>query len=218
MKSKRKLGFLGLVALGCMVVAGVAWACTPVAQIVALSPVGGPAGTHLIVTGANFNPGPVEIRWDTLEGPLMGHADNFAVGMSMPDDAAALRADHASAVSGGPSSYSASVPVPEGATPGVYYVSAIQKDSAGQIVGKATASVELTDKSTRSAKTQASTDLWQGFSSNDSRFEVGAPAAAGNGLSTPGAFAGLALLSVGMLGLGAAVATTVRRRRSRAMR
>lgn len=67
-------------------VAGLAWACTPQARIT-IAPNSGPAGAVTRVEGGAFHEGPVEIRWDSSTGPLLGTATgpSFAVDITIPE-------------------------------------------------------------------------------------------------------------------------------------
>ncbi|PLS76464.1 MAG: hypothetical protein CYG61_01885 [Actinobacteria bacterium] len=57
-------------------IASVVWACSPQCTIELIGPNSGPAGTEVTITGARFI-GPVEIRWDSDTGPLLGEAPNY---------------------------------------------------------------------------------------------------------------------------------------------
>jgi hypothetical protein len=72
------------VALG----GAVAWACVPQANLVTLSPrSSGPSGTEVTVEGLGLDPGPVEIRWNEADGPLLGEGSgpNLSVPVTIPD-------------------------------------------------------------------------------------------------------------------------------------
>ena len=55
-----------------------AWACVPIPLVTVLPRASAPAGTTVMVQGENF-PGPVEIRWNSLEGPLLATAQDANV-------------------------------------------------------------------------------------------------------------------------------------------
>lgn len=66
-------GLGGAVAL--MAAAGSAWACTPQARVVAASAESGPGRSAVVVRGEAVAPaGPVELRWDSVQGPAIGGA------------------------------------------------------------------------------------------------------------------------------------------------
>lgn len=97
---------------------GVAWACSPQAYVNPLSTDTGREGAPLRVSGGSFLSGvPVEIRWNSPAGPLLGTAP-------------------------GPN-FSTTVTVPADATPGVYYVVALARNADGTIAGKGSASFEV---------------------------------------------------------------------------
>ena len=172
---------------------GLAWACTRQANT-SLMPQAGAAGTFLTITGQSFDntivssppaPTPVEIHWNSIDGPVLGSA-------SGPD-------------------FAISVKVPQEAAPGVSYVIALQRDPLGTIVQKITRSflVKASDSAptTASNATASSDALWQGF--EETRFGESVSAAvepaAGSrsGLRAMGlAMVGLAFAS-GLLGAGA---------------
>ncbi|MDP9023286.1 MAG: hypothetical protein M3N57_11460, partial [Actinomycetota bacterium] len=54
-----------------------------------ISPHAGPAGTQVTVTVEGFADGPVEIRWDDRDGPLLATAEgpDFTVEVTVPADA-----------------------------------------------------------------------------------------------------------------------------------
>lgn len=53
------------------------------------SPHAGPAGTQVTITVAGFEGGPVEVRWDDRDGPVLATADgpDFTVEVTVPTDA-----------------------------------------------------------------------------------------------------------------------------------
>lgn len=91
-------------ALALVLFMGLASACTPAAYI-QISPRSGPAGLVTTVSAGSFWPGPVQIRWNGADGPLLGDAQ-------------------------GPN-FSVSVTIPAAAPPGVHYVMAVQTASLG---------------------------------------------------------------------------------------
>lgn len=83
-------GFVFALGAAFLMVASFAWACTP-ALTVQMSANSGPAGTLVQLTGGSAYPDrPVEIRWNSADGALLGavQGDNFAVAVKVPADAA----------------------------------------------------------------------------------------------------------------------------------
>jgi len=224
-------GLAGLLSL-----AGVAWACTATTFITA-SPHIGAAGTLVRVDGSPFGVGPVEIRWNSATGPVLG--------------------------TGAGPTFSASVNIPAGFAPDIYYLVAVQQGNNGQITAKASAPFELTvaprantagpagtqfggtapdsegfiapappASTGAQARTQArlqaqgrasspsttvAGDLWSGLASRSSASSSLSSAdpysqARSNG---PGLGAGLALLAVGVAGLGLGTVLASKRRATR---
>lgn len=86
--TKRRAGLVAAAAgLMIMGAASVAWACTQQAYIGSISPGSGPAGSRATITASRFNPGPVQIRWNGTDGPLLATASgpSFSVGITIPD-------------------------------------------------------------------------------------------------------------------------------------
>jgi hypothetical protein len=165
----------GLLA-GILSGAAVAWACTEQAAI-SFAPGSGPPGSPVTVQGTAFRPGPVEIRWHTLEGAVLGTAN-------------------------GPQPV-ARVTIPANASPQVYYIVAVQRGANGAISAKASDAFQVTaPASVQTASPQqvppkspgpasANTAPWSG---GPSRTALGAPpspatvpgpSAALNGASAP---------------------------------
>jgi len=74
--------------VGLMFVLGAAaWACTPQTIITQLRPLSGPAGTMLSIGGST--PTPVEIRWNSADGPVLTSASGpqFSVSAAIPANA-----------------------------------------------------------------------------------------------------------------------------------
>lgn len=66
-----------------------AWACVPQPTITSVQPrASGPAGAEVTVAGENFEDGPVELRWNEVQGPLLGESDGpaFSIPVTVPDD------------------------------------------------------------------------------------------------------------------------------------
>lgn len=80
----------------CVFVAGAtAWACVPGASLpfLALQPrSSGPVGSQVAVQGLNFLPGPVEIRWNGIEGRQLATTagPDFSSEVTIPPDAEGL--------------------------------------------------------------------------------------------------------------------------------
>ncbi len=85
---------LTAVVLLVAVVAGAsAWACVPQPMIASVQPRSSAApGAQVTVVGENFSGSPVEIRWNGLQGPLLGtgNGPSFAVPVTVPDEAPGL--------------------------------------------------------------------------------------------------------------------------------
>ena len=105
------------VAVVAVVIASAAasWACSPAASMSGISPEAGGAGSEVTVTGQYMTP-VVEIRWGSQTGPLLASV-------------------------AGPS-FSTRVRIPQ-ASPGLYYIMAIGRDSDGSIAGKASSAFEV---------------------------------------------------------------------------
>lgn len=99
--------------------AGFAWACTPQARVSGMSPDSGTPGSKTTLSAENFTPGPVEIRWNSIDGRELGTAagPNFSVTVTIPNVA-----------------------------PDFYTIVAVQRNGTS-IVGKASARFEVTPAS-----------------------------------------------------------------------
>lgn len=127
LRGTRRIALAALTLTGLLLGgASLAWACTAQAYIT-LSTRSGEAGSRITVTGERFAPGPVEIRWDSPSGPVIGEAR-------------------------GPS-FSVRVQTPSNAAPDVYHITAVGYTAAGSAVaGKASAPFEvLADSGDRSS-------------------------------------------------------------------
>lgn len=100
---------------GALLVAGLAFACVPKADI-SVEPRSGAAGTSVRVTGSSFSAGTVEIRWGSSSGALLASA-------------------------AGPA-FTTSVAIPSAAA-GVYYVVGVARDGEGNIVAQQSAPFEV---------------------------------------------------------------------------
>lgn len=180
-------GSLG-VLVSLLVLAGIAWACTALPSI-SLSPPGGSPGTKVSVSGNGFKAGvPVELRWGSPDGPLVGTADG-------PD-------------------FSVMIEPPADSLSGVYYVVALQTDAAGSVVGKAASVFQLDAGQGRAGggQTTVSSDLWPAFS-RPALSDAGMIDSVSDRSNVPAAL-GAAFVSFGVVAMGAGlvVAAAARRR------
>jgi hypothetical protein len=88
-RSRRVRAGFALAATVLVVVLGgaVALACVPQAYLVTLRPNSwGPAGSEVTVNGFNLDQGPAEVRWNGVDGPLLGQAEgpNISVPVTIP--------------------------------------------------------------------------------------------------------------------------------------
>lgn len=129
---KRCLVWLGLsvVAVTLVAVVSTAWACSPSASI-GVQPNSGPAASVATVAGQGFLAGkPVEIRWNSVSGPVLAERT-------------------------GPT-FSAQVSVPATA-PGYYYFVALARNDDGTIGGKSSAAFQVTASTETSTTTSTTT-------------------------------------------------------------
>jgi len=86
------LGIAGLVGAAATATGSVAWGCVPQPYIVVQPRASGPAGAQVEVIGDNFEGGAVEIRWNRLDGDLLGKANGptFSVTVTIPDQTEGL--------------------------------------------------------------------------------------------------------------------------------
>lgn len=114
-------GMAPLVSLVAMIAlagpAGRVFACTPQATM-SINPTSGSAGSTTTVTGKSFREGTVEIRWNSMTGPIIARptGPNFAT----------------------------QVPIPADAQSGVHYIVAISRLD-GQVAGSASRPFEVTE-------------------------------------------------------------------------
>ena len=94
-----------------------AWACSPAASVARIIPEFGPAGTEVTVSGTYYTT-QVEIHWATANGPVL-------------------------ATLAGPT-FARKVTVPANASPGVYAIVALGRDTDGSIAGQAASTFEVT--------------------------------------------------------------------------
>jgi len=177
-----------------------AWACTaqPTITLGAASITRGP----LEVTAKSSTSGPVEIRWNSADGQVLGKS---STGL-----------------------FSGTVQIPADASPGYYYVVALFKQDAtgAAITGKISEIVEVTKFSGPNGAASAlaggrpdsrvSTDLWGGFAASNNSLSAGQGAHVAD--SSPNANAslaiGLGLTAVSGVSLAVAAIVVSRRKRS----
>lgn len=150
---------VAIVSLLVLVLSGgsLAWACTRQAHIRELTPEAGHPGTTVTVTAAGFREGPVQIRWGSLNGNPMAEAS-------------------------GPE-FSREVQIPQDASPGVYYVVAVQDNGAVYGVDKASAPFEVTGSDDSGAGGSGSGEAGSG-SGTTSGGESGGSSGGGSGSAT----------------------------------
>lgn len=155
---------VAVVAAFVLGVASLAWACSPSAYI-SVGPSAAPAGSRVTVEGRNFENERVEIRWNGIDGPLLGAAT-------------------------GPS-FRVQVPTPAAAKPGVYYVVAVAnagKGSAPFEVAESTSSTGDTETSESGGTTSRTATGGSGSTSgtqSGSTGGSGAGAPSGSASGTP---------------------------------
>jgi hypothetical protein len=186
--AKAPLG-LALAAALLVALAGAVWACTPKPEAFALDTLEAAGGESVQATGTAAGGGPLQIRWNGVDGPVLAEAT--------PQDL-----DRGA--------FSATFEVPEDAEPGVNYVVASASEANA---GVARAALEVTGGE---QATTASETAWE--FTQDPAATTDTSALTPQGLTAPLA-AGAGLLSLGLVGLftGAAVAgVQIRRSPARA--
>lgn len=119
--TRAKLGTLCALALAGLALTGVglAWACSPNANISVGGPTGasGPAGSPATVRGSAFDAGSVVVHWNSASGPVLAtlQGASWSTAITIPDD-----------------------------SPGLHYVVAIGHDAGGAVAGQASALFEIT--------------------------------------------------------------------------
>lgn len=63
-----------------------AWACFPFPVLSVQPRASGPAGAQVTVEGVDFGDGATEVRWNAIDGPLLGHgsAERFSASVTIP--------------------------------------------------------------------------------------------------------------------------------------
>lgn len=192
---------LGVFALLAAVtgVAATAWACSVASASTSISPKVGAPGSEVTVSGANYAHGPVEIRWNGASGPVLATTQG-------PD-------------------FSQVVNVPPGATAGMAYIAAVQRDAAGAVTYKVADTFEITDPAAAATATSgvpsatATGDLWSGFAAGPglSTSDDAATAPAPDSSSSRNLALGVGLMGAGTAALfGGLALAVVRRRRATA--
>ncbi|HUP70165.1 MAG TPA: hypothetical protein VM142_10170 [Acidimicrobiales bacterium] len=168
----------GLVAAAAAVLilgaASMAWACTTQAYVGRIDPGSGAPGSRATVTASQFNPGPVEIRWNGTGGRLLATANG-------PD-------------------FSVEITIPP-ATPNTYSVVAVQR-SGSVILGKAAVPFEVTPAS--AAESGGYQSGSSGDTSSTGQTASARTAGGSGSTGTSGSDAGTAPASSGTVGNGGA--------------
>jgi hypothetical protein len=172
-RSRRVREGFALAATVLVVVLGgaVALACVPQAYLVTLRPnSSGPAGSEVTVNGFNLDQGPAEVRWNGVDGPLLGQAEgpNISVPVTIP-----------------------------GVSTGLYAVVVISRQPSGGIGNTATVPFQVTapgdvanDSGPPVESGDASTTVVPRVVASTSAVETGLTLAAGAGLLAAGFMAG----------------------------
>lgn len=79
--------FLGLVLAAVLATAGAGAACVPQPLLLVQPAASGSPGAKLTAMGTTFGTGPAEVRWNALDGPLLGTGTgpDFSVELTVPD-------------------------------------------------------------------------------------------------------------------------------------
>lgn len=191
----RKAGMAALaMATGLVSVAGLAWACTPQAEVAPLVMQSGPPGSRVPLTGLAAKPGPIQVRWNSPRGPLLG------TGVAAMTPAGI--------------NFATEVTIPE-AGPGVYYLVVSTSDG-----GTARAAFEVLSPAAAAPTAAAPTPalapgteaLWNGLSSGSPvpgpETSLGSPGGSGTAV-------GVGLAAVGLVGMFAGFTTVALRRQRR---
>lgn len=88
MKKRRVKIRLALLAaaLSASLWASFAWACVPYPLLTVGPRSSGPVGTDVKVSGVSFAPGQIEVRWNAIDGPVLGTAGDpdFSLNAKIP--------------------------------------------------------------------------------------------------------------------------------------
>lgn len=165
-----------------LLLAAAAWACVPQPLLVTVQPgLSGPAGSQVSVAAVGFDGGRAEIRWNALDGELLGTAEgpDFSAGVTIP-------------------------PVP----PGMYHVVVLGRAPGGELGNTRTVPFMVTAEGRAVAGAAAPPDPWpeSADAAGQSPRRTSTPAgrsallmATGAGLAALGGLAGI-LVSRGRAG------------------
>lgn len=180
--------------LGLMGLASFAWACTPQAEVAPLAVQSGAPGTRIPVTGIAAKPGPIEVRWNSPNGPVV--------------------ATGAAAITPTGLTFATEVTIPE-VEAGVYYLVVTTSDG-----GRARAAFEVLSPAAAAPAAAAPTPalvssteaLWNGLGNGSplAGSETSLAAPAGSGMAM-----GVGLAAVGLVGMFAGFTTLALRRQRR---
>lgn len=185
MRVRKMVLATGAIAAMGMAAASAGWACSANLSVNTLPLLAGPPGSEVRVSGSATNGGPVELRWDGLNGPVL---------------ATARPAPGGSTANGTAWPYAASVKIPD-ALPGTHYIVVQSSTGDGTDGGSTTSSWTraafnipqsgpVPDPSAP-AEDDSSRRLWNGRDS-------------GTRATDGGLGAGLVLLGIGGVGLAGA--------------
>jgi len=186
----------GAACVALAALASLAWACTPQARMLALSPIAASPGRSVTVNGDSVAPGAdVALRWNSAQGERLALTTADAAG-----------------------TYSVSGTVPNVA-PGIYYIVATAGIAGQPAPQMARIAFEVTGaagggtqaSASKLPDATASSQLWSGFDPADANVS-NAGTQTSTGAAHPGAAAGFGLLAAGAVGLISATALIARRR------
>lgn len=195
LRGSRKAAAAGFaMLLGLIGVASFAWACTPQAEVAPLVVQSGAPGTRVPVTGLAAKPGPIQVRWNSPKGPVLGTG--------------------VAAITPTGLNFATEVTIPE-AAPGVYYLVVNTNDG-----GTARAAFEVLSPNAAAPTAAAPTPalvpgteaLWDGLGNSSPvagpETSVGSPG--GSGMAV-----GAGMAAVGLVGMFAGFTTVALRRQRR---
>ena len=196
---KTRMLILPAVFAAISALAAAAWACTPQATILPDGPQSVLAGARIPVegvTGGLEAPGPVEVRWNSPTGPVVGASVSSAGASSQ----------------GGPS-YRVEIGVPADARPGVYY---LVLSAGGRALARTPVEVMAGEPGRTGGGRVISEGLWNGFDSGSiSGAQTTADTAPGTGFPSPAALMIVTGAVGGAAALGVAAVSRARLRSRR---